>query len=229
MRTSFLKSPWFIVLSIALVTCNCQGKKSKGEFVSQEPVSEIKVITTVNKPVTNESIQDTNISKSEVSENIPDTSDNIQPSCLQTEKYNEGMDDSIIIKTCFFKRYKSVSTGTPDYKGRYSWEYEMFRMMNGRYMEVKNTEVFNDKQAQLMALINKKIHAEYKKYTADPETKECLDGVDITQQYAIDDLGIDFDNNQFNFSVSLGLDGACYVVDITTVSFNFGEIQVYLK
>jgi hypothetical protein len=119
--------------------------------------------------------------------------------CTEKESKNKDGGDPIYTKTCLYKKYKTISKGYPDYEGRYSYEYSVFkRQENGTYVQIKNTMLFNENKNELLSIINSKIEKDYKSYSNDPETKDCFEG-------------------------------ACMSVDGTIVSFNLDEIKKYLN
>ncbi len=148
--------------------------------------------------------------------------------CSEQENKNEDGGEPIIVNTCLFKSYKTISTGTPDYKGRYSYEYELYKKINGKYVKVKNSALFNQNQNQLLTTINQKIQKDYIVFSTDPESKDCFDSV-APPKFSFDELFIDFRDGKINFSVTFGLSSACMSVDGTTVSFTLDEIQQYLN
>lgn len=135
--------------------------------------------------------------------------------------------DPILTKTCTWGNYQTVSTGTPDYKGRYSYEYQLFSIKERQTKPVKNTFLFNKKIEQLEKLINQRLKKEYNEDSKD--VPECFDG----REYAytpINNMGISFnDSNQVEFNVSYGLGSACFNVDVATVTLKFSEIDEYLR
>ena len=149
--------------------------------------------------------------------------------CTEKESKNEDGGDPILTKTCLYKKYKTISKGYPDYKGRYSYEYSVFKKQeNGSYVQIKNATLFNENKNELLSIINSKIENDYKSYSNDPETKDCFEGASFTP-FNFDQLAIDFDVDKINFNVTFGLSGACMSVDGTIVSFNLYEIQKYLN
>ena len=82
-----------------------------------------------------------------------------------TEVYKPNIEnpgsDSIIIQTCYLNGFKFVSTGYPDYKGRYSYEYDIYKKVNGRFIKTTNADFFNEKQNELLVEINRHISEEY--------------------------------------------------------------------
>lgn len=149
--------------------------------------------------------------------------------CSEKESKNEYGHDPILTKTCLYKKYKTISKGYPDYKGRYSYEYSVFmKQVNGSNVQIKNATLFNENKNELLSIINSKIEKDYKSYSNNPETKDCFEGASFTP-FNFDQLGIYFDDDQINFNVTFGLCGACMSVDGTIVSFNLDEIQKYLN
>lgn len=149
--------------------------------------------------------------------------------CEEKEQKNPDAEDPIIIKTCKWGMFKFVSIGEPDYKGRYAYRYESFKQENKQYIKVENGFIFNNKVNELERLINKKIAKELKELRKDQDNKECLSAID-NPEFSINELGISFDHkNNMVFNISLGLGGACFVVDEISVAFPLTEIQVYLK
>ena len=149
--------------------------------------------------------------------------------CTEKESKNEDGGDPILNKNCLYKQYKTISKGYPDFKGRYSYEYSIFKKQeNGSYVQIINATLFNENKNELLSIINSKIEKDYKSYSNDPETKDCFEGASFTP-FNYDQLGIDFDVDKIYFNVTFGLGGACMSVDGTIVSFNLDEIQKYLN
>jgi hypothetical protein len=149
--------------------------------------------------------------------------------CTEIESKNEDEGDPILTKTCSYKKYKTISKGYPDYKGRYSYEYTLLQKQeNGSYVPIKNAALFNQNKNELLSIINSKIEHDYKSFSNDPESKICFEGSTFTP-FSFDQLGIDFDDNKINFHVTFGLYGACMSVDGTIVSFELEKIQKYLN
>lgn len=152
-----------------------------------------------------------------------------EATCAEIESKNEDGDDPILIKTCFYKRYKTISEGHPDYNGRYYYEYSVFRKQeNGSYVKISNDAFFNENKNELLSIINSKIEDDYRSYSNDPETKDCFEGTSFTP-FNFDQLAIDFDVDKIYFIVTFGLYDACMSVDGIIISFNLDEIQKYLN
>jgi len=166
--------------------------------------------------------------KTRILKNTSNYSDEIN--CKTDEKTNpESKDDPIIIKTCVWHSYKFVITGAPDYKGRYSYEYELFLIENGKQKKIQNSELFNDKITELENLINSNLKIDFDDNAKDPETSDCFVGTSFTK-FQLNDMGISFnDKNEMEFNVSFGLGGACMNVDGTAVSFKMSDLKEYFK
>ena len=151
------------------------------------------------------------------------------PTFIMSEKQNPDGNDPIIIQTCNWGQYKFVTIGSPDDKGRYSYEYEVFNMVNNEEIKVRNNDIFNSKIGTLEGKINRAIAKEINDNRKYPENSECLSEVG-DPKFSIDEMGITIDRkNRMVFSVSLGLGGACFSVDAASANFSLNEIRNYLK
>ena len=149
--------------------------------------------------------------------------------CKEKESKTNDLIDPIIIKTCFYKNYKAISKGYPDYKGRYSYEYTLFKKQkNGSYIKIKNSTFFNENKNQFLSLINSKIEKDYLLFSNDPDTKDCFNGDQFTP-FDFEQLGIIFDDNNIIFNVYFGLSSACMSVDGTIISFELSDIQKFIN
>lgn len=149
--------------------------------------------------------------------------------CTEQESPNAEGGDPLLTKTCLYKKYKTNLKGYPDYKGRYSWEYSIFKKEeNGGYIQIENAMLFNENKNELLSIINSIIKKDYMSFSNDPETRDCFEGASF-MPYNFEQFGIDFDANGINFHVTFGLSSACMSVDGTIVSFNFDELKKYLN
>jgi len=152
-----------------------------------------------------------------------------EPICAVTKKQNPESTDSIIIRTCIWGKYKFITTGSPDYKGRYSYEYEVYRIVDNKDIKVENNEIFNSKVHALEKMINIEIAKGLKEDRKYPDNAECLSEVG-DPKFSINEMGISIDSkNRMKFSVTFGLGGACFNVDGASAKFSLKEIHDYLK
>lgn len=203
--------------SVILTSCGGGTTDKKEETKTEDTLKSITDNLKVTDNIKNESTNtETSITSNKVT-------------CKEKESKNEDGFDPILTKTCLYKKYKTISKGYPDFKGRYSYEYSVFKKQeNGSYVQIKNATLFNEHKNELLSIINSKIKIDYMSFFNDPETKDCFEGASFTP-FNFDQLGIYFDDDEINFSVTFGLSGACMSVDGTIVSFNFDEIQKYLN
>ena len=136
--------------------------------------------------------------------------------------------EQTIVKSCSFNNFKSVSIGEADYKGRYSYKYEIFIKKNGEFVKSNNEELFNNKKEELLKLINQKIKIDFDDYATNPETKDCFEGVTFTN-YTYENLGIEFTDDKVNFNVWFDVAGYCFNVSSTSVSLSLEEIKPYFN
>ena len=145
----------------------------------------------------------------------------------EEKSVNSTTSEPILIKSCILNNFKSVSTGEADYKGRYSYKYEIFIKKNGEFVKSNNEDLFNEKKEELLKLINQKIKIDFDDYASNPETKDCFEGITFTN-YTYENLGIEFTDDKVNFNVWFDVFEYCFNVSSTTVSFSIEEIKPYL-
>lgn len=149
-------------------------------------------------------------------------------SCSEKEYKKQDGPDPIIVKTCLYKSFKFVNTGSPDYTGKYSWDYNLYKKQNGKYVEVSNSALFNQNVDKLLSILNQKNLKDFLEFASTPETKDCLEGMK-PPKFTIDQFQIEYQDHKFCFTSSFGLSSACRNVDGTFVYFTLVEIKQYLK
>ena len=149
--------------------------------------------------------------------------------CTEKNVKAKGQIDPTIIKTCTWGKYRSVSMGESDYKGRYSYTMSLSKLTNGKYLKIPNDQLFNENRNGLLKLINQKIKKDFDEYFKDPENKDCFFGIEGFTYYQFEDLKISFSKTGIDISVSFGLSGACLALDGTIVSFTFSELNGFLN
>lgn len=132
------------------------------------------------------------------------------------------------IENYYFKDFKSVITGIPDYKNRFTWTFELFQKINDEYVKVDNVALFNDKKQELLDIINKKIQNEFNiAYKTDPK---CFSSK-TAPIYDFRNLGIEFQDGKMNFYAIFNFtsENCKFLYGYTSVEFSADEIQKYLK
>ncbi len=132
------------------------------------------------------------------------------------------------IENYYFKDFKSVITGIPDAKNRYTWTFELYQKINGEYVRAENVALFNDKKQELLDIINKKIQKEYAiAYKTDPK---CFTSK-TPPTFDFKNLGIEFQDGKMNFYATFNYtnENCKFLYGYTSVDFEADEIQPYLK
>ena len=149
--------------------------------------------------------------------------------CDESTKNKPQYSDPIIIKICEFKNHFFKSIGIADYKGRFSYEYKLFKINKKDTINIKNTDFFNEKVTELEKIINDKLKSKYESNSKIPEISECMKWIDF-RYYKLNEFDISFSyKNQMEFNVDYGIGGACFNVSSDLVAFDVSEIEKYLK
>jgi len=148
-------------------------------------------------------------------------------SCMESEFSNEEGHGTK--KTCLFNDFKTVSTGyANDRNGKMYWIYEVFQNKNGKYVKVQNNTMFNLDQKELLKLINERIKRDFNVFSTEAETSDCFTDFGSLPVYKMNDIGIDFDDDEIQFHIEFNLPEACDAVGGTTVTFKIADITKYL-
>jgi predicted small lipoprotein YifL len=149
-------------------------------------------------------------------------------SVVETEFSNE--DGSGTKKICLFNSFKTISTGyNNERNGKMYWTYELYQNKNGNYVKVQNNVLFNLEQKQLLKLINDRIKRDFNVYSTEPDTRDCFIDFGKVPTYKMNDLGIDFTEDEIQFHIEFGLPEACDAVGGTVVTFKISDIIKYLN
>jgi hypothetical protein len=149
--------------------------------------------------------------------------------CNESNEKDANYSGDVIIKTCEFKNHLFKSTGIADYKGRYSYKYELFQIVKKDSRKVKNSDFFNQRAIELEKLINDKLKIEYELNSKIPEISECMKWIDF-RYYKLNEFGISFaGKNQMQFNIDYGIGTACFNVSSSSVILELSEIEKYFK
>jgi hypothetical protein len=158
-------------------------------------------------------------------------SDELKPvfTCNEKVVAVQGSEDSSFIKKCNYKHFQFVSIAEADYKGRYSYTYELYQKNSkGKFSKIKNSAFFNSKIDELEEKLNKLIAFDYNNAANSEDSENCFEGFEL-QKYSIDDVGITVSGDDINFNVIYGLSPACMSMNGTVISFKIFELEKYLK
>ncbi len=145
--------------------------------------------------------------------------------CEEKDSVIPNSEDPAIIRTCFYGKYKNIIVGSADYKGRYTYDYRLFK--NDKIIE--NCKMFNEHQKELLEIINQKIKIEFNSLQGDPENTKCFDGVTKIDLFEMNQLGIEFVENEIIFNCNIGLSGACFSLDRISVKMELKEVEKYIN
>lgn len=148
--------------------------------------------------------------------------------CITDYKVNTENLDELIIVTCVLKNFKFVSTGSPDYKGRYLWDYEVYKLIGENYVKISNSDIFKYSE-NLEMLINKEIKKSYESDAKNEDLAACMAFVTL-RKFNLNEMRISFDDpRKVQFIVSFGLPSACLNVDQGIIEIPISKFITYLK
>lgn len=148
---------------------------------------------------------------------------------VKADPENPENTDKVFEQTCTWGRYQSVKTAFPDYKGRYHYDYQLYEMRKGKWMNIRNAEFFNDKVGELERKINEEIRNELRAYLSDPKSARCFSNFEL-MPYTINEVGISFsDEGEIRFNVVFELSSSCMNVDGTTINMKVEDVEKYLR
>ena len=147
----------------------------------------------------------------------------IQPICVETQ--NSNSETLELIKKCYYKNYLFKSVGTPDYKGRYSYDYEIFEIKEKDTLKTLNSKFFKSESQKIEILLNKKLKEDYESDLNEHLMKECMRQINF-RYYDLDEFGVTFfNNNIMEFNITHDeVSGACFNVSGNSV---FLEMETF--
>ena len=155
-------------------------------------------------------------------------SQTLKPKCDEVEEYSETGSESVITKTCIIKDLKFVSVGTPDNKGRYFWEYEVYKLDGENYTKTENSKIFR-KTEKLKKLVNRGIEKSYESDKQILENAQCIDQITL-KKFGLDEMQVTFDElGNAQFITSFEISSACLSVDRSIIKMKIEKFLKYLK
>ena len=98
-----------IFASVILISCGGGSTDKKEETKTEDTLKAIDTQKVTDNSKNESANTETSITSNKVT-------------CTENESKNEDGGAPILTKTCLYKKYKTISKGYPDYKGRYSYE-----------------------------------------------------------------------------------------------------------
>ena len=152
----------------------------------------------------------------------------LKVSCTEKEILTDDEYNPNIVNTCIFGKYKNISTGYADYKGRYGYSSEISKLVGNKYVLITNEDIFNENKSNLLGYLNDKIKIDFNRFINDPEARDCFE--DLNPPSAVwDDFKIDFTDTGITFSIYFGLSDACQSVNGTTIEISFEELLPFIN
>ncbi len=152
----------------------------------------------------------------------------IVDSLKSSQNIRRNKQDPTKVETYYYKDFKSVITGTPDEKNRYTYTFELFQKNGDEYIKADNSAPFNDNKQLLLDIINKKIQKDFNaSYKIDPK---CFTSK-TPPTYDFKKLGIEFKDGKINFYAVFDFttENCYYLYGYTSVEFTIDELKAYLK
>lgn len=148
--------------------------------------------------------------------------------CTEKEEPSDNEPDPILIKICTHKNFQSVRTGSADYKGRYSYEYDLYRINKDVKQKIKNSDLFKSDADIVEKRINRDLQQEHQKNLNNPHLKDCTKLIDL-RNYSLDEMGMAFtDTNEIEFHIDHGIGGACFNVAHSVLKYKLSDFADYL-
>lgn len=137
--------------------------------------------------------------------------------------------DEILTKVCKFKNYLTKSIGIADYKGRYSYKYQLFKIKNSDTIPITNTDLFNKNIKELEKSLNNSIKTKYRSNLKIPELRDCMEFINL-RFYHLNEFGISFDDKKrINFHIEYGIPSACKNVGGETITIDQPQLNELLN
>jgi hypothetical protein len=148
-----------------------------------------------------------------------------------TEESNPGANAAapIITNRCTWRFYQIIEKGTPDYKGRYNWNTEIFSTKSGSAIKVSNTDLFKaEKLTELEAKVNARFEEDFQSFKAG--TPGCFYTKKTFTPFTISQMRLAFnDNSEIIFEADFGLTDNCYAVSATSTGFKISELREFFS
>jgi len=145
----------------------------------------------------------------------------------QHECSTEYNSDQDLTRICFHSSYKTVAHGMADYRGRYSYSYQLYKQSRNGYQKITNEALFNASKSTLLQKVNEQIARDFYEMKSHQSSTDCFDGVELPY-YSLNRLGIEFGEDALEFHVDFGMPNSCLAVGGTIVSIPWNEAEQYI-
>jgi hypothetical protein len=149
--------------------------------------------------------------------------------CKEEIIVQKGSTDPEIINTCLWRTYKIIEKGTPDYKGRYKWQTEIFNKKGDSLIIVSNEDLFkSEKINELEKTINLRLKEDFEAMKISDA--ECFNRRKYYPNFKLKDMRLAFnDNSEISFEIEYNLTEDCFAVNSASTNLKILDLKEYFK
>ena len=152
-------------------------------------------------------------------------SQNVNCQLTQHKNINNSV-DPILKSVCTYQKIMVKKVGEADYKGRYSWEYELSLKTGSTEAPLTLAEVFGSNANQANSFLNKQLKEEYESNLKDPDLVECMANIAV-RHYELDEFQLDFSQGKMVlFWVEYNTGGACYNMNLGLAKMTWAQFDL---
>lgn len=139
----------------------------------------------------------------------------------------KGVQDPTLLNTFNWRMYQLVETGTPDYKGRYTWTTEIFQQIGDSSVKITNADLFKkEKIEELEKMINDRLEEDFNAMKISEA--ECFKSRRYYKVVKLQDMRISLsDHSEITFEIDHGLSVACFAVNASSTTFKIEDLKAF--
>jgi hypothetical protein len=139
----------------------------------------------------------------------------------------KGVQDPTLMNTFNWRHYKLIETGTPDFRGRYTWKTELFNQIEDSSILITNADLFKkEKLEELEKMINVRLEEDFKAMKISDA--ECFKGQRYYKFTKLKDMRISLsDHSEITFEIIHGLSAACFAVNASSTTFKIEDLKAF--
>jgi hypothetical protein len=139
----------------------------------------------------------------------------------------KGVQDPTLLNTFNWRMYQLVETGTPDYKGRYTWTTEIFKQVGDSSVKITNADLFKkEKIEELEKMINNRLEEDFNAMKISEA--ECFKNRRYYKVVKLQDMRISLsDHSEITFEIDHGLSVACFAVNASSTTFKIEDLKAF--
>jgi hypothetical protein len=139
----------------------------------------------------------------------------------------KGLQEPTLLNTFNWRMYQLVETGTPDYKGRYTWTSEIFQQIGDSSVKITNADLFKkEKIEELEKMINNRLEEDFNAMKISEA--ECFKSRRYYKVVKLQDMRISLsDHSEITFEINHGLSVACFAVNASSTTFKIEDLKAF--